>query len=128
MNVLLDTCTFLWLSASPERISPAAKALIDDERNTLYLSDVSVWEVALKYAVGKLPLPKPPRLWVPAQIAFFQLQRLAIEPLAIYLSGELPLFHRDPFDRLLAAQAQSQAMTVLTPDPPFGPLGASVVW
>lgn len=128
MNVLFDTCTFLWLAASPERISPAAKAVIEDESNALFLSDVCVWEITVKHAMGKLPLPAPPRTWVPAQAAFFQLRRLALDEAAIYLSGELPMVHRDPFDRLLAAQAQARAMVVLTPDPPFEALGARVVW
>jgi PIN domain nuclease of toxin-antitoxin system len=128
VNLLLDTCAFLWLAASPERISPAAHRAIDDESNTLYLSDASIWEIALKHALGKLPLPTLPRTWVPAQAAFFQLRRLAIDPQTIYLSAELPSLHRDPFDRLLAAQAQCLAMTVLTPDLPFQQLGAKVTW
>jgi PIN domain nuclease of toxin-antitoxin system len=65
---------------------------------------------------------------VSAQASFFQLERLAIEPEAIYLSGELPLVHCDPFDRLLAAQAQSRKLTVLTPDEPFRTLGTTVLW
>lgn len=128
MNILLDTCAFLWLAASPKRLSAAARRAIDDESNTLYLSDVSIWEISLKHALGKLPLPTPPRSWVPAQMAFFQCRRIAVEPSALYLSGELPLLHRDPFDRLLVAQAQCLGMPVLTPDPPFRQLGAKVIW
>jgi len=128
VNLLIDTCTFLWLAASPDRISQAAKDAMDDELNTLFLSDISVWEIAMKHAAGKLSLPSTPRRWVPAQTEFFQLRRLALQEEAIYLSGELPLFHRDPFDRLLAAQAQSLAMPVVTPDQPFEQLGVSVIW
>ncbi|MDA1143108.1 MAG: type II toxin-antitoxin system Phd/YefM family antitoxin [Planctomycetota bacterium] len=65
---------------------------------------------------------------VPAQTEFCQLRRLALQKEAIYPSGELPLFHGDPFDRLLIAQAQSLAMPVVTPDQPFTPLGVSVIW
>jgi PIN domain nuclease of toxin-antitoxin system len=128
VNAILDTCTFLWLAADPERISPAARSVMDDDLNTFFLSDASVWEIALKHAAGKLPLPSSPRIWVPAQTAFFQIRRLAIEPPAIYLSGELPLLHRDPFDRLLAAQSQCLGMTVITPDQPLRDLGAAVLW
>jgi PIN domain nuclease of toxin-antitoxin system len=128
VRVLLDTCTFLWLAASPDRISAAAKTMIDDASNTLLFSDVSVWEIATKHRIGKLPLPQTPRNWVSAQVSFFQLDRLPIDIEAIYLSGELPLVHRDPFDRLLAAQAQSHNLTVLTPDKPFQALGADVLW
>jgi PIN domain nuclease of toxin-antitoxin system len=105
-----------------------AKEAIDDEQNTLFLSDISVWEIAMKHAAGKLNLPQPPRRWVPTQTEFFQLRRVALQEEAIYLSGELPLAHRDPFDRLLAAQTQSLAMPVVTPDQPFSQLGASVIW
>ena len=128
MNILLDTCTFLWLAASPDRISSAAAAEIDDEVNTLFLSDISVWEIATKYHIGKLPLPQKPRIWIPSQVDFFQLNQSPIEREAMFLSGELPLVHRDPFDRLLAAQAQTLGMTVLTPDTPIRELGADVVW
>jgi PIN domain nuclease of toxin-antitoxin system len=61
VNVLLDTCAFLWLAASPERISAPARTTIDNAQNTLFLSDVSVWEIATKYRIGKLPLPQSPR-------------------------------------------------------------------
>lgn len=128
MNLLLDTCTFLWLAASPDRISATATAALDDALNALFLSDVSVWEVTMKHAAGKLPLPAAPRFWIPAQKAFFQIRTLALEEEAIYLSGELPKRHRDPFDRLLVAQARSNAMPVVTPDHPFQHLGATVIW
>ncbi len=128
MNFLLDTCTFLWLAASPDRISPKAAAEIDNEFNTLYLSDVSVWEIATKHRIGKLSLPKTPRVWIPAQVNFFLLKQLPVDRDAIFLSGELPLVHRDPFDRLLAAQAQAVGMTILTPDTPFRDLGADIAW
>ena len=127
-QLLLDTCTFLWLAADPKRISADARAALDDAGNDLFLSDVSVWEIVLKHGAGKLPLPAAPAVWIPAQAAFFQLQRLAIEQDAIYLSSDLPPTHRDPFDRLLAAQARCRAMSVVTPDSPLRDLGADVIW
>ena len=128
MNLLLDTCAFLWLAASPNAISAAAAAEINNALNSLWLSDVSVWEIATKYRVGKLPLPASPRVWLPAQVNFFQVRYLPIKREAILLSGELPLVHRDPFDRLLSAQAQSEGMSVITPDTPFSKLGAKTIW
>ena len=127
-RLLLDTCTFLWLAAAPQRISAAAREAIDDSGNARLLSDVSIWEIVLKHRTGKLPLPAEPSRWVPAQAAFFQLQRLAIEPAAIYLSGTLPGVHPDPFDRLLAAQACSLDMPIVTPDAPLRQLGAATIW
>jgi PIN domain nuclease of toxin-antitoxin system len=61
VNVLLDTCAFLWLAGQPSKLSPAAVAAIDDPSNEVFLSDATVWEIVLKYGAGKLPLPGPPR-------------------------------------------------------------------
>jgi PIN domain nuclease of toxin-antitoxin system len=128
MRCLLDTCTFLWLALEPDRLSAAAVGAINDPANELVLSDVSVWEISQKHQSGKLPLPLSPRVWVPSRRAFFQLRSLGISETAILLSGELPGFHRDPFDRLIAAQAMESGMTVVTPDAFFSALGASRWW
>jgi len=74
VRLLLDTCAFLWLSAEPDRLSGPAREALDDPSNVLLLSDVTVWEIVLKHQVGKLPLPEPPRTWLPKQTAFFELQ------------------------------------------------------
>ncbi len=128
MRLLLDTCTFLWLAGDPSRISEAARAAIDEPSNTLYLSDVSVWEMVLKNAAGKLPLPQKPRKWIPKQTAFFQIERVPIEPDALFRSGELPRLHAVPFDRLLCAQAIAEPFHVVTPDASIRLLGASCIW
>ncbi len=128
MNLLLDTRALLWLAGDPDRLSMAARAALDDESNRLFLSDVTVWEVVLKHQTGKLPLPEAPRTWLPKQTAFFDLQRQAIDLESLFRSGELPAIHRDPFDRLLCAQAMTHGFTVLTPDPPFQHLGATTLW
>ncbi|MFN0077440.1 MAG: type II toxin-antitoxin system VapC family toxin [Prosthecobacter sp.] len=128
MNVLLDTCTFIWLAMPQGKLSAAATQIINDPANRLYLSDVSVWEVCLKHSVGKLDLPDTPRTWVPQQMKFFQVESLHLDQDSIYRSGELPKVHPDPFDRLLAAQAIESGMTVLSPDTPLSSLGASRIW
>jgi PIN domain nuclease of toxin-antitoxin system len=128
MNILLDTCTFLWLASSPKNLSDSAVSLIDAPSNQLYLSDVSIWEIVLKYTTGKLPLPEPPRIWIPKQSVFFQLTSLSINSEALFRSGEIPPLHRDPFDRLLAAQGIVHGLTILTPDSPFADLGATTHW
>jgi PIN domain nuclease of toxin-antitoxin system len=128
MNLLLDTCAFLWLAGDPSQLSAPAVAALNDSTNQLLLSDASVWEIVLKNAAGKLPLPAPPRIWIPKQRTFFQLKRQAIDPEALFLSGELPDFHRDPFDRLLAAQAIAHRLTLVTPDLPLRRLGAETCW
>jgi len=128
VKILLDTCAFLWLAAEPARLSTAAADAIDDESNERFLSDVTLWEVILKHSVGKLSLPEPPRDWFPKQTAFFDLQPLAIDAEAIFRSGELPDVHRDPFDRLLAAQAIGGSFRFVTVDNVFDDLGVDRLW
>lgn len=128
MNLLLDTCAFLWLAAEPDRIFAPARDAMDDESNRLFLSDATVWEIVLKQQTGKLPLPEAPQTWIPKQQAFFDLHRQPIDFESLFRSGELPAIHRDPFDRLLCAQAITHDFTVLTPDLPFRRLGAVTLW
>lgn len=128
MNVLLDTCTFIWLAMPQGKLSSAADEILHQPEQELFLSEVSQWEVVMKNSAGKLPLPDGARLWLPAQLEFHQLKRLRLSPESIYLSGELPRSHVDPFDRLLAAQAITHGMTILSPDLPLSMLGASRIW
>ena len=128
MKLLLDTCAFLWLAVQPSKLSPAAAQAINDPGIDLHFSDASIWEIALKYSKGKLPLPEPPRLWIPKQTKFFLIQRIKIGQEALFRSGELPPAHQDPFDRLIAAQGLSGSFHLLSPDEPFRVHGVSCVW
>lgn len=128
MKFLLDTCTFLWLSQQPARLSPAAVTALNDVASELVLSDVSVWEITLKYAAGRLPLPDIPRRWIPEKLAYHELESLGTTRAAIFRSGELSHVHADPFDRLLAAQAIETGLTLISPDVPLSRLGASRIW
>lgn len=128
MRYLLDTCTFLWISQQPDRLSSAAAAVVNDAGNELYVSDISLWEITLKHFTGKLPLPASPRTWIPGKFSHHKFRSLSLDQDAIYRSGELPRVHLDPFDRLLAAQAMESGMTLLSPDAPLSLLGASRLW
>ena len=128
VRYLLDTCTFLWHAQQPAMLSVAARAALNDSANELFVSDVSVWEVTLKHSAGKLPLPDEPRVWIPQKFSHHQLQRQPLTHAAIFRSGELPRVHKDPFDRMLAAQAIEDALTILSPDEPLSLLGAARVW
>ena len=128
VTALLDTCTFIWLALEPARLSATAVSIIDDPGNDLLLSDVSVWEIVLKHAVGKLALPETPRLWVPSRRSFFRVQPLAVSESALFRSGELPKIHADPFDRLLAAQAEIDGLILVTCDPAFATFGTRTLW
>lgn len=128
MNVLLDTCTFLWLAFDPGRIPTAARGVLDDPSTVLRLSQASVLEIVLKHRAGKLPLPLPPEQWIPSRRDFHQLVDLPLTEEVIYLSGRLPDGHDDPFDRLLAAHAIVSGSTMISPDEPLSLLGAARIW
>ena len=128
MNVLLDTCTFLWLTLENAKLSQLAVATINGESNRLFLSDVSLWEISLKYQAGKLELPYTPAIWLREQRAFYNLTQLYIRETSIFLTSDLPPVHRDPFDRLIAAQAIENNLTILSPDRPLSLLGADRIW
>ncbi|MBI4585098.1 MAG: type II toxin-antitoxin system VapC family toxin [Planctomycetes bacterium] len=117
MSYLLDTCVWIWLCSDPARLSARASAALDDERAELLFSDAAALEIALKWAAGKIALPKPPRLWIEEQLALWQARSLPISRPAIYRSTELAELHRDPFDRLLVATALEEGATLVTPDP-----------
>lgn len=128
MKVLLDSCTFLWLAMEPEKLSPLAVTTINDEVNQLFLSDVSLWEITLKNHAGKLPLPDRPVIWLPEQRAFHHLTAVPIIESSVFLTSDLPRIHNDPFDRLIAAQAIENNLTILSPDRPLTLLGANRIW
>jgi PIN domain nuclease of toxin-antitoxin system len=116
VTFLLDTCTFVWLCADPQRLSETAKAVIDATETTLFVSDASALELTLKWKAGKIHLPDPPRLWIEQQLATWGLDCRPLTREDIYRAGELPEYHRDPFDRLLVAIAINRGATILTPD------------
>lgn len=127
MRVLLDTHAWLWLQTHPERLSERAMALADDPENELFLSAASAWEIAIKYALGKLPLPAPPAEYVPSRLRTSGVSPLFVEHRHALHVATLPHHHRDPFDRLLIAQAQLDVLPLLTADPAFGPYDVDVV-
>jgi len=105
MNLLLDTCTFLWLTREPSQLSTTASDYLDDTNNELYLSEVSIMEMVMKNSAGKLPFSDKPKRWIPSRLAYHQIKTLPITDKVIYLSGELENVYRDPFDRLITAHA-----------------------
>lgn len=116
MNLLLDACTLIWLASAPHLLSPTSTRLIDSPENALWLSDCTVWEICLKWQVGKLKLPTPPRRWIQQQQLLWRLESLTIDRNHLFKVSELPMHHRDPYDRLLVAQAIDAGLTIVTPD------------
>lgn len=116
MRFLLDTQCWLWLQVSPERFDPGTLAEFESPDNDLYLSAASSWEIAIKYSLGKLPLPDPPGRYVPGRMEASGCRGLSIDHSHALDVAELPRHHRDPFDRLLIAQARVEAMLLVTAD------------
>ena len=115
--MLLDTQAWLWMQVAPERFSASAAKLIEDTGNELLLSAASSWEIAIKYALGKLPLPEPPSEYVPSRLELSGTRALGVEHRHTLHVAVLPHHHRDPFDRLIVAQAQLEGLPILTSDP-----------
>src|SRR3954463_5510065 len=127
MRILLDTQCWLWMLLSPERFSARARGLVEKREHLLYLSAASAWEIAIKHALGKLRLPESPVTYVPARLAALGIQPLAIEHQHALHVATLPAHHRDPFDRLLVAQAQIDDLPILTADPLIGAYDVKII-
>lgn len=123
MSLLLDSHALLWALHDPERMAPNAVDVIRDRRRAVYFSAASVWELELKAGVGKIDLPEA---WVSAAVeaGFVELPVNANEARA---SVRLPWHHRDPFDRLLVAQALEHDLRIATRDPLIAPYGVEVL-
>jgi PIN domain nuclease of toxin-antitoxin system len=119
VKILVDTQCWLWMALSPERLSADARSLIETRDNELYLSAASAWEIAIKHGLGKLRLPEPPARYVPSRLDRLRTLALPIEHSHALHVGTLPPHHRDPFDRLLIAQAQVEDLPILTADVVF---------
>lgn len=128
MKILVDTCVFLWLAADDPRLSAAAKAACADPANDAYLSAVSAWEIAIKFRLGRLPLPVPPQEYVPGRRAWLGLERLDFDEVSAAHTHLLPDLHRDPFDRAIVAQAIVNGLTIATPDPLLRAYPVPTLW
>ena len=128
LAVLLDTQVFLWMHAAPQRLSDSAKSILVDPAREVRFSAVSSWEIAIKHSLGRLDLPEPPAAYVPSRIASAGLTAMSIEHSHTLQAGALPLNHRDPFDRLLIAQARELGIPLMTSDPVFDRYDVEVIW
>ncbi|MHB1488576.1 MAG: type II toxin-antitoxin system VapC family toxin [Acidimicrobiales bacterium] len=115
MRLLLDTHVFLWLLAEPERLGDHIGSL-QDPGNQLFFSAASSWEIAIKAQIGRLDLPDDPKRYVPDRMRAIGAEPLAVQHTHALAVGELPHLHRDPFDRLLVAQARDLRLCIVTAD------------
>ena len=116
MSILLDTCAFLWVILGAPEISSRAKDLFTDPSNEVFLSAVSVWEISVKYNLGRLPLPEPPDRFLPQERERHLITPLPLEEAAVLHLHRLPQLHNDFFDRMLVCQAIESGLVILTPD------------
>lgn len=117
MRLLLDTHVFLWAAGEPQEIAEPARLAIADTENEVYVSAAVAWEITIKTALGKLKVPGDPATWFPARVRALRFDALPILPEHALAVGALPDHHRDPFDRILVAQAQLEGMHLVTRDP-----------
>jgi PIN domain nuclease of toxin-antitoxin system len=117
MRYLLDTCTFLWVIAGSKDLSPNAAQIYANPTHEVLLSSVSVWEISVKHALGKLPLPAPLDHFVVTHRERHGIIGLPLDESAVVHLHKLPPLHRDPFDRMLICQAIEHNCVLLTPDP-----------
>jgi PIN domain nuclease of toxin-antitoxin system len=128
MSLLLDTQVFLWFIAGSERLSNIARAEIENSTVQPVLSVASLWEMAIKISLGKLRLQQPFEAFIPSQLEQNGITLLEIRLKHLGVLIDLPFHHRDPFDRLLVAQALADGLTVASSDPAFDAYGITRQW
>lgn len=124
MRLLIDTHIFVWMSSQPERLSPAAAAAVVDPDNEVFLSAISVWEISIKRALGRLPFPLERLDALLTEMGIEMLDLSAAHGIA---AGGLPRHHDDPFDRALVAQSQIEGMTLVSADQAVARYGVPVI-
>ncbi|WP_427162111.1 type II toxin-antitoxin system VapC family toxin [Aliinostoc sp. HNIBRCY26] len=128
MKLLLDTECWLWWFAQPERLSEEAITHIADETNELWLSVASIWEIGIKVAIAKLPLPEPPDSYISSRMGLLGMKSLEITATHALKAASLPLHHRDPFDRMLIAQAITEGIPIISADVAFDAYSVRRLW
>lgn len=118
-RLLVDTHVWLWLQSDPDRLPASVRDMVEDRGVELLLSAASAWEIAIKYRLGKLLLPQEPATYVPDRMRRSGTTPLSVEHAHVLRVSELPDHHRDPFDRLLVAQAQILDVPIVTADSQF---------
>ena len=129
MRALLDTHAFLWWATSRgARVSGIARELIEDADNELMLSVASVWEIAINVGSGRLELPGPINDYIPDRLKRHGFSVLSVDAPHALRVARLPPIHRDPFDRLLVAQAQVEGIPIVTSDPAIAQYDIETIW
>ena len=127
MTYLLDTSTFLWAAAEPRALSREAKRICESPGANRLVSVVSLWEIAVKCSIGKLSIADPARS-LPAWVIDLGARVLSLDAAHAYAACGLPLLHKDPFDRMLVAQAVTEDLTLVTSDEKIRQYAVKCAW
>lgn len=128
MTILLDTHAFLWFVWADPLLSALAKSTIEDPANRKLVSVASCWEISIKSGNGKLSLGSPSAVFIPQQLALNNFELLDIKLAHATAVETLPMHHKDPFDRLLIAQAQIERISIVSVDSVLDPYGVMRIW
>lgn len=128
MKLLLDTHAFLWFIEGSDELSKEARRQIEDSENVRLLSIASLWEMAIKVSIGKLEVPLPFTRLVREHVEGNAIEQLPVEAEHLDAQRALPFHHRDPFDRLMIAQAQVEHLSVVSKDEAFEKYDIALLW
>jgi PIN domain nuclease of toxin-antitoxin system len=128
MNLLLDTCTFIWITQGSGKLSSTVVDIFVSPENSVYLSAVSAWEISIKFSLGKLNLPYIPEKFIPRERQRHMITKLPLRENDIFALAKLPDIHKDPFDRMLICQAIENGLTILTPDEQIHRYPVKTLW
>jgi PIN domain nuclease of toxin-antitoxin system len=128
VRYLLDTNVLLFAWLDSGSLSSVARAILEAPEHALYYSQASVWEISLKYSIGKLPLPAAPKEYIPNCVQRMGLERAELSDSVLYQAAELPMHHKDPFDRVMIATAQAMSLPLLSKDRVFAAYDVELVW
>ena len=128
MKILLDTHAFLWWITDDQKLSSRAREVISDAENELFFSAASGWEISIKVQLGRLKLPEEPERFIPEQLRMNFIRSLPIQMRHALFVSTLPNHHRDPFDRMLVAQAQLEEMSIISADLQMSRYQIELIW
>jgi len=128
LKVLLDTHVFIWMLNDADRISQNALGLLKDSENEVILSVASLWEILIKESLGKIKFHEPVEVIFEKAISTIELRIIPIEAAHVFELRKLPLHHKDPFDRILTAQAAYENAYIMTSDRLFDNYPVKTIW
>jgi PIN domain nuclease of toxin-antitoxin system len=128
VRLLVDTHCWLWYLLAPEKLNAGAQALLRDDAHEVFLSAASAWEIVIKHGLGKLRLPTRPETYIPERMTALGHTSLSVDQRHVLWLTQLPLHHRDPFDRIIVAQAHVDGLRLVTADRQLASYPIDVFW